>query len=185
VRWAFVLCGIEPGDGLLDGPAAGFSTAPVEQTVGGILTVVSTYVLPMMFGVLGTLIAVVRSVQWKVRDSLLGPRDLALTLSGYPIGAVAGVVVGLYFSPSTTTVTSAIGNVSLTASGLAFLAGYGADAFFRFVDVQLIARVFAANQPPSPPAPPTPAPPRPVAALPPAPPAPPPAPATPPPPPDA
>jgi len=41
--------------------------------------------------------------------------------------------------------TGLAGSVSLSASGLGFLAGYGADAFFKFADA-LLARVFALDQ---------------------------------------
>jgi hypothetical protein len=120
-----------------------------EATVASVLSLFSTYVLPAMFGLLGTLSAIMRSVQAKVRDSLLGPRDFPLTALGLVIGPVAGLAVGLFFTPTEATTSGATGlagSVSLSASGLGFLAGYGADAFFKFVDALLI-RVFALEQP--------------------------------------
>jgi hypothetical protein len=120
-----------------------------EASVAWVLSLFSTYVLPAMFGLLGTLAAIMRAIQGKVRDSLLGPRDLPLSILGLFIGPMAGLAVGLYFTPTgTTTAGSAglAGSVSLSASGLGFLAGYGADAFFKFVDALLI-RVFALDQP--------------------------------------
>ncbi len=120
-----------------------------EATVAAVLSLFSTYVLPAMFGLLGTLSAIMRSVQAKVRDSLLGPRDFPLTALGLVIGPVAGLAVGLFFTPTEATTAGATGlagSVSLSASGLGFLAGYGADAFFKFVDA-LLTRVFALEQP--------------------------------------
>ncbi|MGA3005331.1 MAG: hypothetical protein ABSE20_26800 [Acetobacteraceae bacterium] len=116
-----------------------------EATVASVLSLFSTYVLPAMFGLLGTLAAIMRSIQAKVRDSLLGPRDFPLTALGLVIGPVAGLAVGLFFTPTEATTSGATGlagSVSLSASGLGFLAGYGADAFFKFVDA-LLTRVFA------------------------------------------
>jgi hypothetical protein len=116
-----------------------------EATVAAVLSLFSTYVLPAMFGLIGTLAAIMRSIQAKVRDSLLGPRDFPLTALGLVIGPVAGLAVGLFFTPSEATTSGATGlagSVSLSASGLGFLAGYGADAFFKFVDA-LLVRVFA------------------------------------------
>ncbi len=116
-----------------------------EATVASVLSLFSTYVLPAMFGLLGTLAAIMRSIQAKVRDSLLGPRDFPLTALGLVIGPVAGLAVGLFFTPTEATTSGATGlagSVSLSASGLGFLAGYGADAFFKFVDA-LLMRVFA------------------------------------------
>jgi hypothetical protein len=85
----------------------------------------TTYTLPLMFGVLGTLISAFRSIYHKMRYLELAPRDLALTFLGLPLGAVAGVAVGLFFSPSVIPMRGdgvVAGNLTLTASGLAFLA---------------------------------------------------------------
>ena len=148
MRWGFILCGIDPEE--LEGIPSfkdGKPPYPIDRTVASLLGIFSSYVLPMMFGLLGTLIAVIRSVQRKVQTSRLAPSDLMLTLIGLPIGAVAGVAVGLFLNPSVLNLSSTVGNVTLTASGLGFLAGYGAEAFFRFVDFQIIERVFAATTP--------------------------------------
>jgi hypothetical protein len=52
----------------------------------------------------------------------------------------------LFFSPSSVAsqVSSGAGVITLTASGLAFLAGYAADGFFRMLDT-LTTRVFNLN----------------------------------------
>jgi hypothetical protein len=128
------------------------------QSAEAVLSVFTTYILPMMFGLLGTLIGAFRSIQAKVRDSELAPRDFALTILGLPLGAVAGVAVGLYFSPSSVPTPGSggvAGALTLTASGLGFLAGYGSATFFRFID-ELLERVFPQSIPPRPSAPPPP-----------------------------
>src|SRR5260370_36548787 len=66
--------------------------------------VFTTYVLPLLYGLLGTIIGAFRSLQEKVRNSELAPRDFGLTILGLPLGAVAGIVVGLFFSAPTTPV---------------------------------------------------------------------------------
>jgi hypothetical protein len=127
---------------LFDGQSP--TTDRPEATVASVLSLYSTYVLPAMFGLIGTLAATMRSTQAKVRDSLLGPRDFPLTALGLVIGPVAGLAVGLFFTPteaSTSGAAGLAGSVSLSASGLGFLAGYGADAFFKFVDA-LLMRIF-------------------------------------------
>jgi hypothetical protein len=120
------------------------------QAIGSVISVFSTLVLPMMFGLLGTLVATIRSIHDKMRDNLLSPRDLILTLTGLPIGAIAGRVVGLFINPSGSAPGSSpglTGGLSLSAGGLAFLAGYAADAFFSFLDA-IRSQVFAATNPP-------------------------------------
>jgi hypothetical protein len=136
ISWGFAFDGQDPP---ADRP---------EAAVAWVLSLFSTYVLPAMFGFLGTLAAMMRAIQAKVRDSLLGPRDLPLTALGLVIGPVAGLAVGLFYTPSGATTNGIAGlssSVSLSASGLGFLAGYGADAFFKFVDA-LLVRVFALDQ---------------------------------------
>jgi len=118
---------------------------PPEQSVTWVLTLFGAYVLPAMFGLLGTMASTVRILQAKARDSLLGPRDLSLSFLGLLTGPLAGLAVGLFHTPSVTSAENAAGlagSVTLTASGLGFLAGYGADAFFKFLDA-LVSRVFA------------------------------------------
>jgi hypothetical protein len=111
-----------------------------------VVSVFTDYVLPMMFGVLGTLAGLMRLISGKVRESTLSPRDYRLIYSLVPLGAVAGLSVGLVVTPG----TMGSGNAALTlsAAGLAFLAGYGADAFFAMVD-GILARVFTPSLPPS------------------------------------
>jgi len=133
LHWGFVICGV-PEE----------TTEATARSINSIINVFTTYVLPLMFGVLGTLIGSMRAIQAKVRESVLSPRDLLLTLFGLPIGAVAGVAVGLYFSPSEAMATLGTGggNLSLSASALGFLAGYGSDSFFKLLD-GVLERVFS------------------------------------------
>jgi hypothetical protein len=108
-----------------------------EESVGSLLSVFSNFVLPMMFGVLGTFVAAIRLVQINVRDSTLSPRDFWSTLLSLPLGMVAGVAVGLFYSPATAPISgsgSAAVNLTMTTSGLGFLAGYASQTFFDMLD---------------------------------------------------
>jgi len=125
MHWGFILCGVHD------------DTVDKEQSVASLLSVFSNFVLPMMFGVLGTFVAAIRLVQLNVRDSTLSPRDLSSTILSLPLGMVAGVAVGLFYSPSTGTMTgggNAAANLTMTTSGLGFLAGYGSQTFFDMLD---------------------------------------------------
>jgi hypothetical protein len=134
VRWAFVLCGVDQ------------KTMTTQQSVATVLSVFSNYVLPMMFGVLGTFMMAIRTIQWKIRESTLSPRDLWNTVLAFPLGIVAGVAVGLFYSPSTAPTVAGGGglaaNLSLTTCGLGFLAGYGSQPFFTSLD-SLLTTVFS------------------------------------------
>jgi hypothetical protein len=126
LRWGFILCGVNA------------DTMHDEQSVISLLAVFSNFVLPMMFGVLGTFVAAIRLVQLNVRDSTLAPSDFWNTLLSLPLGMVAGVAVGLFYSPSGAPATGGgSGAVALTlsSSGFGFLAGYGSQTFFDMLDL--------------------------------------------------
>ncbi|MBV9967237.1 MAG: hypothetical protein JO008_16255 [Alphaproteobacteria bacterium] len=118
------------------------------QTATSILSVFTTYILPMMFALLGTLIGAFRAILNRVRDSELAPRDFVRMMLGIPTGLVAGIAVGLFLSPTSVPIQgSGIGvggQLTLTASGLGFLAGYASQSFFTYLDT-IIGTVFPAG----------------------------------------
>jgi hypothetical protein len=125
-----------------------FSPSALEQMAAAITSVFSVYVVPMMFGLLGTLAGLVRAIAWKVRDSTLSPRDYRLFIATIPLGVVAGLAIGLIFSSPVTYAPNATGltqSITLSAAAFAFLAGYGADAFFVMID-NLLKRIFSLDQ---------------------------------------
>ncbi|MBV9586881.1 MAG: hypothetical protein JO213_18560, partial [Alphaproteobacteria bacterium] len=113
-----------------------------------ILSVFTTYILPMMFALLGTLIGAFRAILNRVLDSELAPRDFVRMMLGIPTGLVAGIAVGLFLSPTSVPIQgSGIGvggQLTLTASGLGFLAGYASQSFFTYLDT-IIGTVFPAG----------------------------------------
>jgi hypothetical protein len=120
------------------------------QTAAAILSIYTTYILPMMFALLGTLIGSFRSILNKIRDSELAPRDLVRMILGIPTGLVAGVAVGLFLSPSSVPVEGSGGlggQLTLTASALGFLAGYASQSFFTYLE-NVIGTVFPNTSPP-------------------------------------
>ena len=107
------------------------------QTATSVLSVFTTYILPMMFALLGTLIGAFRAILNRIANSELAPRDFVRMLLGMPTGLVAGIAVGLFLSPSSVPIQgsgSVAGQLTLTASGLGFLAGYASQSFFTYLD---------------------------------------------------
>ena len=100
-------------------------------------------ILPLIFGVIGALSATIRRVQTKIADSILVPRDRSLLLFQVMLGVVAGGSVALFVDPAKVAaeITSGHPTLSVSAAGIAFLAGYGAPAFFLMLD-KLLARIF-------------------------------------------
>jgi hypothetical protein len=112
-------------------------------SVRAMLSMMTTYLLPILFGVVGTIVALLRGIQHRVNESTLAPRDLALLLFRLVLGMMAGIAVGLFLTPSTIVAQTGggVATLTLSASGIAFLAGYGAEGFFRMLDA-FVAHLF-------------------------------------------
>lgn len=120
------------------------ANAAYWQTATAILIVFTTYVLPMMFALLGTLIGAFRAIMSRIAAGELGPRDFVRMKSGIVTGLVAGIAVGLFLSPSSVPAQGAggvAGQLTLTASGFGFLAGYASHSFFGYLD-RIVNAVF-------------------------------------------
>jgi hypothetical protein len=106
--------------------------------------VLTTAVLPLFYGFLGAGAAVVRIIWGKMRDSLLTPRDLTLSLGQLALGAVIGACIGLFIVPSGNGSQGAIGLPAvgtLTPSAVSFIAGFGVEGVFVALE-SLIKRLF-------------------------------------------
>jgi hypothetical protein len=113
------------------------ANATYWQKATSLMSVFTSYVLPMMFALLGTLIGAFRAILTRIGASELAPRDLVRMKTGIPTGLVAGIAVGLFLSPSSVPMQGAgavASQLTLTASGLGFLAGYASYSFFGFLD---------------------------------------------------
>jgi hypothetical protein len=71
-----------------------------HQWAAMLVEVLATAVLPLCYGFLGAGAAVVRNIWGKMRDSLLSPRDLTLSLGQLALGAVIGACIGLFVTPT-------------------------------------------------------------------------------------
>jgi hypothetical protein len=121
------------------------------QSITLVLAAYSSYVLPVLFGLVGTIASFLRDISNRITGSILSPHDETLAIIRLILGAIAGLAVGLFFTPATLAaqISSGAGVLTLSASGIAFLAGYGADGFFRMIDA-LITRIFSLDQKPPP-----------------------------------
>lgn len=132
--------------------------AGTQENIESITLVLSAYasfVLPVMFGLVGTIASFLRDISNRITSSILAPRDETLAIIRLILGAIAGLAVGLFFTPASVAgqVSSGAGVLTLSASGIAFLAGYGADSFFRVIDA-MIVRLFSFDRPDQKPVPP-------------------------------
>ena len=112
-----------------------------------VTNVFSNNILPMMFGLLGTLSGLMRTITVRVRESILSPRHYRLSWSLLPMGVVAGLTAGLIISPDAgSSIKGTVGTLSATA--LAFLAGYGVDLYFNALDT-ILRRIFPGSTTPT------------------------------------
>jgi hypothetical protein len=110
------------------------------------MAVLGNYVMPILYGMLGSMAFILRRHGDRLNAQMLSPRDLAANQIRLLLGVVIGGCIGLVFSGSSASQTTGIlGAVTtLSAAALAFLAGYGVDATFETLDA-LIAHVFRVN----------------------------------------
>jgi hypothetical protein len=120
--------------------------APARATAYA--NILATAVLPFLYGLLGAGAAIVRSLSRKIRASLLSPRDLHLSLQQLALGAVIGACIGLFVAAPSDAGEGLLGPVTLSASALSFVAGFGVEAVFQGIE-SLITRIFNLTQAPS------------------------------------
>ena len=113
-----------------------------------VAAVLVSSILPVVYGVLGAGTAALLGLSRKMRMALLAPRDITVSLQQLALGAVTGACIGIFVAqPSIdASASTAVGPVAFSASGLSFLAGFGADAVFAALDT-IIKRVFIGSAP--------------------------------------
>jgi hypothetical protein len=94
-----------------------------------ILAILSQYLLPLLYGMVGSLAYILRTLSSEIQNvTFTRGSDVRYALR-WPLGMLAGVTVGLFFSPA-----DFAGLAAITPLGLAFLAGYGVELVFAGLD---------------------------------------------------
>lgn len=129
------------------------SCQDVEYISGPIVQVISSYTLPLVFGILGSLLYVILSHYTNMKANTLHPRDLPLTylrgILGVVVAACVSLLITSYAGPGAPAPGSPVAaspnivaSLTLSASAITFLAGFGAEAVFTLLQA-LVSRVFA------------------------------------------
>jgi hypothetical protein len=93
------------------------------------LDILSQYVLPLLYGLLGSLAYILRTLSSEIQNvTFTRGSEIRYSLR-WPLGMLGGVTVGLFFDPANLT-----GLAAITPLGLAFLAGYGVELLFTGLD---------------------------------------------------
>lgn len=122
--------------------------ANAPSRAAALANIMGTAVLPFLYGLLGAGAAIIRSLSRKIRAGLLSPRDLHLSFQQLALGAVVGACIGLFIAApgSGGEGESLLGPVTLSASAISFVAGFGVDSVFEALET-LIKRIFNVAQP--------------------------------------
>nr|WP_217702079.1 hypothetical protein [Vibrio ostreicida] len=93
----------------------------------GVLQMLQIYILPLMYGLLGAFIFVLRSLLYQVRTlTYTASREVAYRLR-LTLGCLAGMITGWLMKPE-------LGDMTLSPMALAFLSGYSVDVLFTVLD---------------------------------------------------
>jgi hypothetical protein len=114
------------------------------ETASWLASLLGAGMLPVLYGFLGAIASVVRTLSRKIKGSLLSPRDVQLTFQQLALGAVIGACISLFITPGSgtgETSMSLLGPVALSTSAVSFVAGFGVESVFQALEA-LIARIF-------------------------------------------
>ena len=105
--------------------------------------ILSQYFLPMLYGLLGSLTYILRTISREIHDVTFTSASSADYSLRWPLGMLAGVTIGLFFDPAQFSGFGAVAPL-----GVAFLAGYGVEFFFKLLDglVAVFARQGSAER---------------------------------------
>jgi hypothetical protein len=130
----------------------------VEFMIAPMLQITTNYILPITFGFVGSLLYGLLDHFTKLRANTLSPRDFPLMILRLVIGLVVAACVSLLVSSSATSGAAIQGSASglpatgtllasltLSASGITFLAGFGAEAVVILLQ-SLVTHLFATQK---------------------------------------
>jgi hypothetical protein len=118
-------------------------TTDVPSHAAELANILGSAVLPFLYGLLGAGAAIIRTLSRRIKASLLSPRDLLLSVQQLALGAVVGACIGLFVSApgSDASGENLLGPVTLSASAISFVAGFGVESVFQALEA-LITRIF-------------------------------------------
>ncbi len=93
------------------------------------LSTFNQYVLPLLYGLVGALAFILRTLSREMAAVTYSPADNLRYGLRWPLGMLAGITVGWFFDPESLT-----GVAAIQPLGLAFLAGYGVELLFAGLD---------------------------------------------------
>lgn len=111
-------------------------SATVRAVAGQVIDVMQKWWLPLLYGALGAMVFVVRTLSLQARDRLFRKEALvALNLRVY-LGMISGLAIGWFWNHNAEGIPAAspVSISALSPFALAFIAGYGVELFFTLLD---------------------------------------------------
>jgi hypothetical protein len=98
----------------------------IQEKANLIVGILGAYILPILLGSIGAVAYIIRTISEQIRASTFSASSPTRHVMRTALGAMAGLVVGLFSDLST--------KLSLPPLAVAFLAGYGVEALFSMFD---------------------------------------------------
>jgi hypothetical protein len=111
-------------------------SASTRAVAGQVIDVTQKWVLPLLYGALGAMVFVVRTLSMQARDRLFRREALVSLVLRVFLGMISGLAIGWFWNQSATgpTTAGALTATTLSPFALAFVAGYGVELFFALLD---------------------------------------------------
>jgi hypothetical protein len=111
-------------------------SASSRAVAGQIIDVTQKWVLPLLYGALGAMVFVVRTLSMQARDRLFRREALVSLVLRVFLGMISGLAIGWFWNQGTQgpTTAGALTATTLSPFALAFIAGYGVELFFALLD---------------------------------------------------
>ena len=115
----------------------------VLQEAENFTVILSLYILPMLYGLLGGFAYVLRNLWEETRKMVYSKESNVKFALRIHLGALAGLVVGLFWGDMQTKQLNFTENLSPLA--LAFIAGYSVEFLFKIID-KIISSIDKVNE---------------------------------------
>ena len=113
-----------------------YKSASSRAVAGQVIDVMQKWLLPLLYGALGAMVFVVRTLSVQSRDRLFRREALVSLVLRVFLGMISGLAIGWFWNQSATgpTTAGALTATTLSPFALAFVAGYGVELFFALLD---------------------------------------------------
>jgi hypothetical protein len=111
-------------------------SAAIRTVAGQVVDVMQKWLLPLLYGALGAMVFVVRTLSMQARDRLFRKEALVSLVLRVYLGMISGLAIGWFWNhnPAGPTTAGALTPSTLSPFALAFVAGYGVELFFALLD---------------------------------------------------